>query len=631
MLSQVRDTLKGAVAWIFVVLLILAFAMFGVPEMRQFTGNAAITVGGERFSGQYVQSEFNRALQSRRNETGSALTQEAAIALGLHTQTISTISTGAAIDQFAEKMNLAIPREFVRDYLNANENFKNRATGELDDTVLKDILRQNNLTVKQFENRISEDLMRAQLIESLALNASAPIEIVDAMMLREVERRMIAYVIVTDDMAGLAAEPTPADLEAYYQANPSQFTAPEYRTFDLVVLRTEDFREDAAAPEEELQRIYEINKPRLYDKPERRTLYQLSFDTEPEARAAAGALEQGGSFEALAAERGLTLADVTFTDATKSEILDPAVGEAAFKEDIGEGAVVGPVQSVFGWKVAQVAGITPPETQTFEEVREDIENQYLDQDTRREMLAKIDEFEEARDGGADLAAAAQSLDLKVETVGPIDRYSFAPGGAIIDKVPGEALAEIFSLDEGDETEAMELAARDGYFFATLHEITPPALRPFEDVRDDVEQAWRNEERRKRIADTVKSLRDAVADGKTLEEAAGEYSRAPTEIVLDRRFENEAISQPFNEQIFAATKGDVVSGPAALGEAQIVAEIRRVGFAVSTIPPEQTEQFAQYVGYQFDQEFLEAFITAIRLDTDIKVNQAQLDAIFGDQQ
>ena len=34
MLSQVRGALKGVVAWIFVILLILAFSLFGLPQME---------------------------------------------------------------------------------------------------------------------------------------------------------------------------------------------------------------------------------------------------------------------------------------------------------------------------------------------------------------------------------------------------------------------------------------------------------------------------------------------------------------------------------------------------------------------------------------------------------------------
>ena len=60
MLSQVRGVLKGAVAWVFVILLILGFALFGVPNITEFSSNAAINVGGEKYSAQFVQQEFNQ-------------------------------------------------------------------------------------------------------------------------------------------------------------------------------------------------------------------------------------------------------------------------------------------------------------------------------------------------------------------------------------------------------------------------------------------------------------------------------------------------------------------------------------------------------------------------------------------
>ncbi|GJL95031.1 MAG: peptidyl-prolyl cis-trans isomerase [Hyphococcus sp.] len=631
MLSQVRNTLKGAVAWFVIVLLILAFALFGVPQVSQLTGNAAITVAGKSFSSQYVQSEFNRVVLARRNESGGSFNQEDAIAAGLHDQVVNSISTMEALEQLSDKMNLSIPREIIRQYLEENEGFKNAATGEVDKNVLRTILQQNNITIEEFERRIGEDLKRNQLINAMATGAPAPNAYVESTLLRDTERREISYLIITEEMSGKAQEPTPDDLQTYYEQNASVFTAPEYRTFDLLVLRSENFRDGKTITEEELRRIYEANKARQYEKPETRTIYQLTYDTETEAQAALARLQQGEPFETVAIDKGLSLEAVTFADAKRNEILDPAVAEAAFDASTETGASIGPVRSLFGWTVVQVANVTAPETTSFEEARAEIESQYLDQDTRRAMLNAIDEIEEVRDTGASLADGAEAAGLQVETIGPIDRYSFAPGGAIIDKVPGEALSEIFSLEEDEETEALSLVAGDGFVFASLREITPPALKPFEDVRDDVERRWRTDERNRRISATVRSVREAIEGGQTLAEAAAQFDRTPTTQVIDRRFENDAISQPFNEQIFYASKGDLVSGPAAIGEAQIIASIEKVGFGMNTVPPDQRQLLGQYLGYQLDQEIVEAFVSAVRSDVDIKVNQSQLDAIFGQDQ
>ncbi len=631
MLSQVRNMLKGAGAWVVVILLILAFALWGVPDMGQLSGTAAVSVGGKSFSQQYVQNEFNRAIQSQRNESGGSYTREDALASGLNDQVVAAITTTSALDQFADNMQLAMPRALVRDYLQENENFQNPATGKFDRTILETILQQNNMTVSDFENRLGEDLRRNQLINALAARAPAPDPFVEAMLLRDTERRDIGYLIVTDEMSGKAAEPMPADLETYYTENPAVFTAPEYRTFDILILKNEDFREGLEAPEEEMRRLYDLNKERLYDKPERRTVYQITYKTEAEAQAASATLRQGKPFENIASERGLDLAAVTFTQAQKRDILDPAVADAAFADGLEAGAIVDPVRSSFGWTVVQIADITPPETTTFEDVRADIEAQYLDQDTRRALLSAIDEVEEVRDSGAGLRVAAEEAGFEVLTIGPIDRYSFAPGGAIIDKVPGEALAEAFKLDEDEESEVLDLAARDGYFFVALREIKAPATKAFADVQDDVEQGWRKQERLQRISNTVRGIRDAVAGGQALTEAASQFDRTPTQLLIDRRFENEAISLAFNQQIFTATKGDLVSGPAALGEAQVVAEIRQIGYSPNQIPPDQVNAFEQYLGYQLDQELVDAFIVAVRDDFDVKINQTRLDAIFSEDQ
>ena len=629
MLSQVRGALKGAVAWVVVILLILAFAMWGVPEVQNFTSGGAVKVGGKSFSQSAVSREFDTMFQRAARESGGAFTREEAIASGMPQQAVERIITQSALDQYTEKMNLALPREAIRDFLQNAEMFQNPATGEFDRTTLENILVNNNLTVNQFEAYMREDLSRSQLIESLVTEAPAPQIFVDQMLLRETERRRISYLTVTDEMAGEAAEPTPEDLQAFYDGHHDLFTAPEYRTFDLLMLRSEDFREGLEVPEEEMRRLYEAGKDRLYNTPEKRTIHQITYQTEAEARAAAAELAQGKPFESLAIARGMTLEATTSTEVLKNQIVDPSVADAAFEEGLEVGAVIEPVRSLFGWTVIQLAGITPGESRSYEEVRPELETSYLDNDLRRRLQDAIDEIEEIRDTGAELSEAAEGAGYSIETIGPIDRVSFAPGGAIIDKVPGEAIAEAFRLDEGEQSEALRLATTDGYFFVSLREITPPALKPYEYVEQEVEQRWRDEERRKRIQNTVTAIREAVAGGQTLAEVAGSYERAPIEEIIDRRFVNEAITRNLNEKIFFAGLDDVVTDTIGARGAQVVVQVHEIGFGRNMIGPAEQAQLAGNVGRLLDQELVDAFVMSIRNDYGVKVNNAQIDAMFAD--
>ena len=176
---------------------------------------------------------------------------------------------------------------------------------------------------------------------------------------------------------------------------------------------------------------------------------------------------------------------------------------------------------------------------------------------------------------------------------------------------------------------MRLATQDGYFFVSLREIVTPALKPFDEVRDEVERRWRDEERRNRIAALVQTIRSDIEGGKTLEDVAAEFERAPIELLIDRRFQNEIISRSFNEQIFFAGLNDIVAAPVGAAGAQAVADIREIGFGRNAIPPAEEEQIASLVGYQLDQELLEAFVISIRDDYGVKINRAQVDALFAD--
>ncbi len=629
MLTQVRDVLKGAVAWVIVVLLIAAFAFWQAPSVNQLVSNAAVKVGKESFSRAYVSNEFDRSFQQAARESGGGYSREDAIASGMPREVIQRLITQSALSQYTEKMNLALPREAIAEFLNENEIFRNPATGKVDRATIEAILQQNGLTVTAFENILREDLTRGQLIETLAAATPAPRGFMEPMLLREVERRRIAYLTVTDEMAGVPVEPTPEDLQAFYEENTPLFTSPEYRTFDMLVLRNEDFRAGLEAPEEEMRRLYETGKDRLYNTPEKRTIYQITYESEAEAKAALADLEQGKPFEDLAIKKGMTLDAVTFANAQKRDLLDPAVADAAFAADLAPGEAVGPIRSLFGWTVVQLVEMTPGKSRSFEEVRPELEKAYLDNDVRRRLQDALDEIEEVRDTGAELSEAAEAVDMQVQTIGPVDRLSFAPGGAIIDKVPGEALAEAFALDEGEQSEAIALSSDEGYVIVSLREITPPALKPYEYVEDEVEQRWRDRERRERIAKTVESIREEVAGGKTFEEVAAQFERAPIELIIDRRFQNDVINQAFNEKIFFTELGGLVSANVGAGGAQAIAEIREIGFQGNALPPDLRAQYADLIGRQLDQELIEAFVLEIREDYGVKINQAQIDALFSD--
>ncbi len=629
MLKQIRGTLKSVIAIIIIAPLVVSFIAWGVPEMRDMTRNDAVRIGSQGFTALEVKREFDRYVTNKRNQSDGEYTSEQALAEGAQDQIVESLTTQSALDQEALKMGLIVTRPMVSAYLQTSEQFKNPNSGKFDNESLDLILREYGFSIREFEERIRAEMLRTQLLGGVARGGPASPAMVDGLVAREVETREVAYVTIGEDAAGAAPAATAALLKEYYDKNQSLFMAPEYRTFTAVILKNDDYIDRAEASDEKLLEIYNANKAK-YETSERRTFYQITIETEAAANAAVKALKNGRPFESVAIENGQTLAQVTRTDVVKSDIVDPAVGDAVFAASAAQGAVVGPVKGVFGFNVAQIAALTPATVQPFEDVRAEIETTFLDQGTKKRLFEKIEDIENERDTGASVADAAKKHGVAAQTIGPIDSFSFGRGGEIIDGVPGDVLASAFKIEEGEENEATELADKSGYFFVSVAEVAAPAPIPLETISAEVEARWRAAERDGRIAGIVAKITGALAKGASLSDAAAPFNRAPLPASLTRRSVNETFSQELLDQVFAAAKGKSVSGKAGDG-AQVIVAVNDIKFGDAPVGPDQIAAFGRFIGNQMDQELVDAYARAVRDDYKVKINKAQIDTQFTEGQ
>ena len=189
-------------------------------------------------------------------------------------------------------------------------------------------------------------------------------------------------------------------------------------------------------------------------------------------------------------------------------------------------------------------------------MREEIETAFIDQKNQRKVYDVLEQVQQGLDDELPLEQAATNPGISALEIGPVDRFSFGAGGEIIDDIPGIALSEGFILEEGDDPEALELPNDEGYMFIIVNEIIEPAVKPFEDVKDEVETAWRSDETQNRIDATATQILEQVKSGTSLTEIAAQYDRAAITEDLDFTTPNhETISNPFHQSLFSADKGD----------------------------------------------------------------------------
>ncbi len=528
MLRGIRNAsanwLGRAVMGTVMVLLAASFAVWGINDIfRGFGRSTLAKIGGTEIQIEQFRQLYNERLQQIGRQFGRALTPEQANAFGLDRQVLSDMIAEAGLDQQARKMGLGLSDADVVRRITNDSMFQ--TNGHFDRVKFEQLLRNAGYSERRFLNEQRQIMLRRQIIDSLTGGLPVPKAWLEAINEFQNQERGIEYVTLGPAQAGDIPEPTADELSKYFEARKILFRAPEYRKIATVLVTPAEIGKSMEISDADMKAYYDEHRSR-YVTPERRHVDQIVFPNAQEAEAAEAKLKGGLSFAALAAERGLKDQDIDLGMLPKTEIIDPAVADAAFS--LKEGEISQPVKGRFGTVIVTVLKIEPEVEKTLAEVTPQIRGDITAERAKAEVQSLHDKIEDARAGGSTLEEAAQKAKLPVMTY-DVDRSGHDPSGNPVAKLPhaAEVINAAFASDVGVENDP--LSADGGYIWFDVTGITPARDRALDEVKSQVEQRVREDAIASRLkakaADMVDKLKngnafDAVAkaDGLTIQTA-----------------------------------------------------------------------------------------------------------------
>ncbi|PLL13014.1 peptidylprolyl isomerase [Tabrizicola sp. TH137] len=499
-----KKGLGSYVVWVLLVFVMLGLGGFGVTNF----GGGVTTLGrvGDR---EIEVNDYARALQQELNalsaQVGQPIPFSQAQAFGLDTQVLQTVITRAALDNEAARIGISVGDATVAGEITQMGAFQGTA-GSFDREAYRFTLERNDLTEAQFERSIREDVARSILQGAVVGGFAAPAALTDTLTAYAGERRGFSLLTLTEaDLPTPLADPTEADLQAFYDANIARFTRPEAKRITYVALLPETLAPTMEVDETALRDLYDQRIDEFMI-PEKRLVERLVYPTEAEAQAARARLDAGEvTFDDLVAERGLTLDAIDLGDVSRADL--GTAGEAVFA--LTEPGVAGPVMSDLGPALFRMNAILSAQETTFDEARESLSAEMRVDAARRAIGARIDEIDDLLASGADLEEVAQDAGMELATLDYIPGQSNEGIAAYPDfREAAEA------LQEGDFPEAIQLD--DGALVALrLDEIVPPTPIPLDEARDAVTEGWRTEALQAALATRAEAVKAEVAAGASL--------------------------------------------------------------------------------------------------------------------
>lgn len=599
-------------AWVLLAMIVGGLGGFGVTN---FGGGVTSigTVGDREISVDDYARTLRQQVQAMSKQFGAQLTLEQARAFGLDGQVIQALVERAAQQNEADRIGLSVGDAVVASQLSGNQAFQG-AGGSFDKATYKRVLADNNLTESSYEAGLRDDIALSLLKGSVSGGVVAPAALTEAVVDWAGETRGFTLLRVTEaEMTAGLAEPTEAEITAWYDAHLADYTRPEGKRITYAALLPEALAQDMTVTEDQVKAAYEAKKAD-YVVPEKRLVERLVFGSDDEAAAAKARLDKGEvTFEALVTERKLTLEDIDLGDVSKADL--GAAGEAVFA--LTAPGVVGPLPSDLGPAIYRMNGILEGSETTLDQARAALEEELRLDAARREISARIEAVDDALAGGATLADLVKEQGMTLVTT------DYAPGADDNDPIADQPAfaAAATRLQEGDYPEAVALD-NGGLVALQVDAAVPAAPRPLEKVRDKVAAAVRGQALGQAMQTRAEAILAAVTAGASLE-SQGIAERTAT----------------------IARDGQIAEAPASLlktvfemkpGELKVVAE---PGFAAvlrldQVMPADKASEdgkalqdaIAANAARALSADLFAVYTKALSAEAGIKLDQAAINAV-----
>ncbi len=629
MLNVLRQKAASWVVKVLLLLLVVSFAIWGIGDVffRGGRNPMVASVGGSEISASELADGFNRALSNLQRRLGGNIDRQQAIRLGLMQQTLQDLIARRLVDLRANDMGLTVADATLRQMVTDNPMFQ--TAGRFDRDRFEQLLRANGMTENGYLASLRQDIVRTNLTGSLVGPVTVPAALVDNLYRYRNEQRHGRYVEIKTASITDVPQPTDDQLTAYHDDHKAKYTTPQLRRVTFVTLKPEDLVDEIQVSDEQIKAEYQARIAR-YRSPERRKVTQLLAPAQASAEKAKQELAQGKSIDEVAkalADQGVHSTELG--EITKSD-LPPELSDVVFK--LSEGEVSQPVQSGFGWHLFKVSSITPEATVPLSVVHDDIAKELALNEAKDRLPDLATRLDDELAAGTGLAEAATAVGLEAKSLPPIDATGKDADGKRPDALPAgpEFLKVAFETPTGEQS-LLEETEAGGYFVLKVDEIIPPRVKPVDEVRPQLVEAWQAEQRhelaKKRAEDLLKRLQDAA----TLDTVATADKLEVTPIKpvkRDASGSEQGINQAVVRALFATAPGHVADHVVELADGFAVVATDEVIAADPGADPDGVKKLRTELESSLRNDLLAQFEAELRRDYRVEINGAAINRVIG---
>lgn len=469
----------------------------------------------------------------------------------------------------AQKFNLATSDQKLARELQQNEAIAalRKPDGSLDIERYRQLLAAQGMSPEMFEAQLRQDLSKQQVVQAVSASSFATPAVANVALKAFFERREVQWQRFTPAAFADQVQVADSEVTEFYNANPTQFQAPEQADVAYVVLDMNTVMQDMTVSDADIKSYFDQNANR-YSTPEERRASHILITAAASAPAAEREAAKAKAAELLAQVRK---APDTFAAVAKQHSQDP--GSAPGGGDLSffqRGAMVKPfedaafalakdgisavVESDFGYHIIRLTDIKPSVQRPLEAVKADITTELKRQLAQKAFAEKAELFGNLVYEQSDsLAPVVERLKLSLQTANNVGRV---PGPTVPPVLSNAKLLDaLFSADATEKkhnTESIEVGPNQ-LVSARIVAHRPAHTLPLDEVKAQV--------RARLIGQKTQAMARDAGEKALAAAQAGQSPAKLTPAQVVSRDKSQALSP---KELTTVLRADMANAPAWVG-------------------------------------------------------------------